>query len=539
MKKILYLISVISIIFLSACDNSIVIDFQGDGVNLSQKIIEQGQSLGSLPTPIQQGFVFDGWYYDLNLTVPVVSTFIPEDDITVYARWIQIFKITFNTNKGSNINTIIVEKNNSIDLNQIKNPSKEFHRFNGWYLDNELTLPSPSILTPDDDITLYAKWLEAFNTVSFNTNNGIILNSIQVDEELPFDLESVKTPTKDYHEFVGWYLDAELTIPAQENMILEENITLFAKWAIKQYSITFISNGGSDVSTIKQEYGTNIIEPEIRKVGFIFVGWYVDSDFTQKYNFSTVAAIDVTLHAKWEIETYTISYRLNGGVTQTNNPYQYTIDSQTINLIQPTKSNYVFGGWYKNSNFSGEPVSQISTGSFGNLTLHARWLSSFDIIYIHFSENGTKSTTGDGYQINLGPLRTPFLSRPRNSLSLRMEVFSNEKIELNGFYVFSDNSSSILRIRFKRGELATKSTILYFDYDIIRPEVFGNTLLGTATSLNSILLSSGWRIRLTNSTWSPLPGSIFLHEEVANALADLILATTENYFRDKSLPPIR
>jgi len=484
--------------------------------------------------------VFDGWFLDKEQTIIAPSMMTIDENLDFYAKWIQIFKITFNTNMGSQINTILLEEYDSINLNEIENPSKDFHRFGGWYLNDELTLPSPSILIPDNDITLYAKWLEAFNTVSFNTNDGSLLSSIRVDEELPFYLESVKTPTKDHHEFDGWYLDAELTMPAQKNMILEENITLFAKWAVKQYSITFISNGGSDVSTIKQEYGTNLIEPDNpTKAGFIFDGWYLDSDLTQIYNFSTLAAINLTLHAKWEIESYAISYRLNGGTIAPGNPFEYTIESQKITLIEPTRANYVFGGWYDNSNFNGNQISQISPGSFGNLTLNAKWLSSFDIIYIHFSENGNKSTTSDSYEINLGPLRTPFLTRPRNSLSLSIRVFSNEEIVLRGFYVFSDNSSSELSIKFKIGGLETNSTIFYYDYDIIRSGDYTNTLLGTATSVNSILLSSGWRIRLTNSTWSPLTGSMYLHEEVANGLADLILATTEKYFRDKNLPPIR
>ncbi|MGI6728740.1 MAG: InlB B-repeat-containing protein [Bacilli bacterium] len=74
------------------------------------------------------------------------------------------------------------------------------------------------------------------------------------------------------------------TIPA-------EDVTLYAKWEINQYTISFESDGGVEVASITQEYGTNVVPPQNpERVGFTFAGWYTEPEFKNQYIFGTMPA---------------------------------------------------------------------------------------------------------------------------------------------------------------------------------------------------------------------------------------------------------
>ena len=69
------------------------------------------------------------------------------------------------------------------------------------------------------------------------------------------------------------------------------NITLYAKWTVVQYTITFESNGGSSVTAITQDFGTTVTAPaDPTKTGYTFAGWYSDIGLTTPYTFTTMPA---------------------------------------------------------------------------------------------------------------------------------------------------------------------------------------------------------------------------------------------------------
>jgi len=85
------------------------------------------------------------------------------------------------------------------------------------------------------------------------------------------------------------------------------------KWGANQYSLLFETNGGSSASTITQEFGSSVAAPAAPdKTGYSFVGWF-DEILTIPFVFSTMAATDTTLYAKWQINQYTIAFNANGG----------------------------------------------------------------------------------------------------------------------------------------------------------------------------------------------------------------------------------
>ncbi|MCL2860980.1 MAG: InlB B-repeat-containing protein [Firmicutes bacterium] len=105
--------------------------------------------------------------------------------------------------------------------------------------------------------------------------------------------------------------------------------------------------------------------------GFEFGGWYFDEDFTEPFDGRVVTG-DMDLHARFIPIVYSITFRLNGGTLPDDAPYSFTIEHGTI-LPIPTRSGHYFRGWYTNSGFSGQAVTEISEDSIGNRQFFARW----------------------------------------------------------------------------------------------------------------------------------------------------------------------
>ncbi len=109
-------------------------------------------------------------------------------------------------------------------------------------------------------------------------------------------------PTRTGYTFKGWYKEKECVNTWNFNTdIVTTNTTLYAKWTINRYTVTFNSRGGSSVASVTQNYGTKITQPTApTKSGYYFGGWYKESSCINAWNFSTnTLQRDTTLYAKW------------------------------------------------------------------------------------------------------------------------------------------------------------------------------------------------------------------------------------------------
>ena len=110
------------------------------------------------------------------------------------------------------------------------------------------------------------------------------------------------------------------------------------------------------------------------KAGYIFDGWYKEDSFATKVTeIVKGSAGNITLYAKWNLETYTITYELNGGTNADGNPGSYNVETETMILESATKYGYALEGWYKEDSFTTK-VTEIAKGSTGNITLYAKWI---------------------------------------------------------------------------------------------------------------------------------------------------------------------
>ena len=136
-----------------------------------------------------------------------------------------------------------------------------------------------------DNITLYAKWTANTYTITFDTAGGSEIAPITQDYGTV--ITAPEAPTREGYTFIGWDKEIPTTMPA-------ENMTVTAQWEINQYTITFDTNGGSEIAPITQEYGTHITAPaDPTREGYTFIGW-------DKAIPTTMPAENMTLKARWK-----------------------------------------------------------------------------------------------------------------------------------------------------------------------------------------------------------------------------------------------
>lgn len=154
---------------------------------------------------------------------------------------------------------------------------------------------------------------------------------------------------------------------------------------IKEYNVTFEENGGEIVEDYEIRDGLLLSLPNISKSGFVFLGWYLDSEFKIKATEDIVVGSDLTLYARWELPTCTVKF------VNTELPdIVVEKDSLITGLANPIKFGYVFSGWYKDIEFT-KPWDFEQDIVFSDIKLYAKWeeeIVSYDYYIFDLNENG-------------------------------------------------------------------------------------------------------------------------------------------------------
>ena len=172
---------------------------------------------------------------------------------------------------------------------------------------------------------------------------------------------ALKNPTRAGYKFDGWYTDAKFTNKVTK--LTKKNAILYAKWS-QPYKITYKLNGGKNHKSNPKKYGGTITLKNPTRSGYTFKGWYTDKKFKKKV--TKLTNKKVTLYAKWA-KNYKITYKLNGGKNSKSNPKKA---SGTVKLKNPTRTGYVFKGWYTNKKLT-KKVTKLSMTK--NRTVYAKW----------------------------------------------------------------------------------------------------------------------------------------------------------------------
>ena len=333
----------------------------------------------NFPTaPNKNGYTFEGWEYnDVIINSDFLENIQINEDIYIYASWSIIeYNIDYNLNGGesvSNPSTYTIEDENL----PLLSPSKYGYNFVGWQT-NDGNIIDTIDTKQCKDITLTAKWELITHNVHYNldggTNNSNNPTSFSQLEEIP-----LLAPEKRGYSFDGWYTDNNFTTKIEKiSLYTENNINLYAKFNINNYSIQFKSNGGNEISTINLPYNTQVTLPAPNMLGYDFEGWYEDDQtFSVPYTFDHIIDRNVILYAKWGLHTYSINYFLDGG-KNLNNPENFTVLSDDISLTAPIKAGYKFDGWYLDQDFN-TPITKLSMPIYNDVNLYAKWTAIFNV----------------------------------------------------------------------------------------------------------------------------------------------------------------
>ena len=178
--------------------------------------------------------------------------------------------------------------------------------------------------------------------------------------------------------------------------------------------ITFDPNNGDQPSTQKVNWSKDRAaltapDPVPTNEGHSIEGWYYDNNGTEtKWNFDTdTVKCTMTLKAKWELSTYSVTLQTDGGTIASGKEvtgYTYGTGAVLPTTNDITREGYRFDGWYADSSFSGLPVTEITATDTGNKTLYAKWtrnttpiISGNTINYIveHYKTDGSGYTLAE------------------------------------------------------------------------------------------------------------------------------------------------
>ena len=157
---------------------------------------------------------------------------------------------------------------------------------------------------------------------------------------------------------VGWATvdGGEKVYDFEDIYTKNEALTLYPVWNTNKYTITFDTNGGSEIAPITQDYGTQIAAPaNPTRKGYTFKGW--DKEIPE-----TMPAENITVKAQWKINQYTIAFDTNGGSEIA--PITQDYGTEITAPDNPTRKGYTFKGWDKEI---------PETMPAENITITARW----------------------------------------------------------------------------------------------------------------------------------------------------------------------
>ena len=239
---------------------------------------------------------------------------------------------------------------------------------------------------------------DAKHTITWIDGDG---NTLKTESVSPgttpsYDGETpTKTATQEYtYTFNGNWSPA--IVPA----VGDETYTAQFDSTLNKYSVTFNTNGGSDIAPVSLDYGTTATKPtDPTKSGYTFDGWYTDSGLTTVYDFALLITDNITLYAKWSEEKpsgffggggggggttrYTVTFETNGGSHVEK--ARVARNKQLDKPADPTKEGFAFDGWYTDKELL--TAYDFEEKVTKNFTLYAKWAEN--------SEAGDAGNTED------------------------------------------------------------------------------------------------------------------------------------------------
>ena len=273
---------------------------------------DYGTEVTAPAAPTREGYTFLGWDKEVPSTIPAA-------DMTFTAQWqVNQYTLTFDSNDGSTVVVALTQDYGSA----VTAPDafvREGYTFLGWDKDIPSTMPA-------ENQSFTAQWQINQYQVVFVSENDV-LSEATLDYGSAITVPEV--PEREGYTFLGWEPEVDETVPAHD-------VTYRAQWNVNKYTLTFDSNGGTDVAAITQDYGTEVTAPAApTREGYTFLGW--DKDIP-----STMPAENQSFTAQWQINQYQVVF-----VSENDVLSEATLDYGSAITVPevPEREGYTFLGW--------------------------------------------------------------------------------------------------------------------------------------------------------------------------------------------------
>ncbi len=326
-----------------------------------------------------------------------------EEIIQYYDYNAHTYTVLYNGNENTGGITLQTKHTYDVERNLANNGfNRDGHSFVEWNTEADGTgtgyasgVAVKNLSAVDGEIiTLYAIWNAGDHNIIFNGNGGVGTMPNQVVEYGSSVILNENVYARQNYTFVGWNTQQDGSGDFYANEALfgpmgDEDVTLYAQWAIKKYLVTFDANGGEGGYSELMEYGKPLSAPEVTREGYEFVEWEPSVP-------NTVPAHDATYVARWKVMSFKITFDANGGEGGTSGLMEY---GESLTPPEVTKEGHTFLGW------SPEPPDTVPAH---DATYTAVWEEM--VFVITFDANGGEGGYSEPMEYGK-PLSAPEVTR--------------------------------------------------------------------------------------------------------------------------------
>ena len=426
-----------------------------DGNITTEPIETNDEGICPVPeSPVRDGYVFGGWYYDsactqaVDLSQPLLGG---ASNYVLFAKWTEApskaLNVTYAANGGqfADGNNVMLGQTDSNGIaRQPLAPTRDGYVFAGWYYHSDGTDPvdfNQPIVGGGKNVTLFAAWTPAKQDktveILYVANGGTFFDGNDTMQGVT-DTDGIARlplqPTREGYDFLGWSYDRDGNDPVDFTKAIvagSGHATVYAQWKQNnEKTVLYVANGGAFADGNETMEGVTDSDGVARqplaptREGYTFTGWTYDAAGTEPVDFTKPipgGGQHVTFFAQWaELANNekNVLYVANGGVfADGNETLQGVTDGDGVarQPLAPTREGYTFAGWTYDRD-GNDPVdfSKPLVGGGDHATLFAQWNAvekdnSIDVLYVanggtFFDGNETLQGVTDGDGVARQPL---------------------------------------------------------------------------------------------------------------------------------------
>ena len=412
----------------------------GTPISMDNKTNENGE-ITPHASPVRDGYVFDGWYYDSKFTQAVDFSQPLQggtDHFMLFAKWTEapsnVLDVTYSANGGqfADGNDVMLGKTDSNGIaRQPLAPTRDGYVFAGWYYHSDGTDQvdfNQPIVGGSKHVTLFAAWTPAKQDktidILYVANGGTFFDGNETLQGVT-DTDGIARlplqPTREGYDFLGWSYDRDGNDPVDFTQAIvagSGHATVYAQWKQNnEKAVLYVANGGAFADGNVAMEGVTDSNGVARqplaptREGYTFTGWTYDAAGTEPVDFTKPVQGDgqhVTFYAQWaELANNEkdVLYVANGGVFADGNEVLQGVtdgDGVARQPLAPTREGYTFAGWtYDREGTDPVDFSKPLVGGGDHATLYAQWNAvekdnSIDVLYV--ANGGTFFDGSDALQ---------------------------------------------------------------------------------------------------------------------------------------------